>query len=120
MSSQDSQNSREHHQHIVNSSAVTNATMLSDYDQDNISIELQPEILEYIDYNSITSSDLSYNSREQLFNSFFSKLDLDAIVDLPNNVDPLDEEAEDKTTKFYEAKSYFENLNYWDDNDYDN
>ena len=120
VSSQDSQNSGEHDQHIVNSSAVTNATMLSEYDQDDISIELQPEILEYIDYNPINSSYLSYNSREQLFNSFFTKIDLDAIVDLPHNVDPLDEEAEDKTTKFYEAKYYFENLNYWDDKDHDN
>ena len=83
-------------------------------------IDLQPEILEYIDYNPIISSDSSYDSREQLFNSFFTKIDLDVIVDLPHNVDPMDEEAEDKTTKFYEEKSYFENLNYWDNKDHDN
>ena len=45
--------------------------------------------------------------------------DIDSIVDLPHNVDPHDDDTEEKTNKFYEVKSYYENMNYWDDNEED-
>ena len=61
----------------------------------------------------------SYNSNEQIFNSFFSNIDVDAVFEEPNIVDPYDEDADDKTTRFYEVKSYYENLNYWHDDDQD-
>ena len=59
----------------------------------------------------------SYNNNEQIFNSFFSNIDVDAVFGEPNIVDPHDEDADDKTTRFYEVKSYYENLNYWHDDD---
>lgn len=47
---------------------------------DDMSMQLPPAILEYIDYNSDISTDLSYNSNEQLFTSFFTKIDLDSVI----------------------------------------
>ena len=49
-----SPDSGENDQHIVNSSVITNSEILSEYENDAKSIELQPEILEYIDYNNPT------------------------------------------------------------------
>ena len=87
---------------------------------DDITIELPPTILDYIDYNHSDSSEsLSYNSSEQIFNSFFSNIDVDAVFGEPYTVDPYDEDADDKTKRFYEVKSYYENMNYWHDDDQD-
>ena len=33
--------------------------------------------------------------------------------------DPHDKDSDDKTTKFYKAKSYYENMNYWHEDDHE-
>ena len=44
----------------------------------------------------------SYNSNEQIFNLFFPNKDVDTVFGEPNIVDQHDEDADDKTTRFYE------------------
>ena len=43
--------------------------------------------------------------------------DLDAIFSHPHCKDSNDDDTDDATEKFFDAKSYFETMNYWDDND---
>ena len=114
-----SPDSGEHNEHIVNSTVLSNLEMLAEYEDDAKSIELQPEILEYIDYNPTLTFNSEYNPDAHLFSSYFLNVDFESIVDIPHNIDPQDDSADEKTNKFFEVKSYFENMNYWDENEED-
>ena len=92
--------------------SVANQTLLRDIPDDK-SIELADKIKEYIDYNPTNNTNLSsYHSGEQSFISYFTNVDVDAVFEKPNTADPHDKDSDDKTTKFYEVKSYYENMNY--------
>ena len=104
---------------IANDKCIINSSTIDFSMDDDISMKLSPSILEYIDYNSDTSTNLSYNSNEHLFNSFFTKIDVDSIVADPYELELDNDNLIDKTSKFYDVKSYYENMNYWDEEDYD-
>ena len=86
---------------------------------DEKSIELPDKIKEYIDCNPTSYTNLSsYHSGEQSFILYFTNVDLDTVFEKLNVSDPYDKDSDDKTTKFYEAKSYYENMNYWYEDDH--
>ena len=66
-----SPDSGEHNEHIVNSTVVSNLEILAEDEDDTKSIELQPEILEYIDYNPTITFNSPYNPDAHLYSSYF-------------------------------------------------
>ena len=99
--------------------SVDNQTLLEDI-PDNKFIELPDKMKEYIAYDPTSNTNLSsYHSGEQSFISYFINVNIDAVFEKPNTADSYDKDSNDKTTKFYEIKSYYENINYWHEDNHD-